>query len=73
MKHVIDHIPEHVPLLEAICWQLDDLTQLSDNEILDIYERGWMYKGVLADLSGEELVFLRALAKAKQSWLINVI
>ncbi len=67
MEAIINHRPEHLLLLESICWQLDDLTQLSDEEILGIYD------GVLADLSDEEIVFLKTLAKAKQSWLINAI
>jgi hypothetical protein len=41
--------------------------------MLNRYERGWVYRGVLADLEGEEKAFLRQLAKAKGSWLqVNV-
>jgi hypothetical protein len=63
--------PAHLPFLQAICWQQLDVSQLTDDEMLDLYERGWIYRGVLADLEGEERVFLKTLAEAKQSWLSN--
>ena len=66
-------IPEQLPFLAAICWDLADINHLSLDEMLNRYERGWIYKGTLADLEGDEKKFLRTLAKAKGSWLqINV-
>jgi hypothetical protein len=65
--------PERLPFLEAVCWDLDDINHLDQDEMLNRYERGWAYRGVLADLEGEEKVFLQQLAKAKGSWLqVNV-
>ena len=61
--------PRNLPFLTAICWDLGDVRVLTDDEMLNRYERGWDYRGVLADLEGEELAFLRQLAKAKGSWL----
>ncbi|MEZ5452468.1 MAG: hypothetical protein R3E93_06545 [Thiothrix sp.] len=66
-----DTIPAQLPFLQALCWQRDSLESLSTDEILDLYERGWNYRGILADLEGEELEFVKALAQAKQSWLVN--
>lgn len=63
--------PVHLPFLQAICWQRDNVTSLDVDEMLDLYERGWNYRGVLADLEGDELAFLKALATAKHSWLLN--
>ena len=63
--------PLHLPFLQAICWQRDTVTNLDADEMLDLYERGWHYRGVLADLEGDELVFVKALATAKYSWLLN--
>jgi len=34
--------------------------------MLNRYERGWHYRGILADLEGEELDFLRRLAHANK-------
>ncbi len=39
--------------------------------MLGRYERGWHYRGVLANLEGEELDFLRQLARTKGAWLTN--
>lgn len=61
--------PSDLPFLSAICWDITDVRALNLDEILNRYERGWEYKGVLADLGDEELLFLRQLAKAKGSWL----
>ena len=62
-------IPQDLPFLKAICWQVDDVKHFTVDEMLDRYERGWMYRGVLADLKGDELEFVHLLATAKGSWL----
>lgn len=61
--------PEKLPFLEAICWDLGDVNLLSQDEILDRYERGWAYQGVLADILPQEKLYIANLAKAKGSWL----
>ncbi len=63
------HKPEQVPFLKAICWDLRDVSLLSQDEILSRYERGWDYKGVLADIPYQELQYIACLARAKGSWL----
>lgn len=46
---------------------------LSQDEIIDRYERGWNYKGVLADITSQEKQYIAHLAKAKGSWLqVNI-
>lgn len=62
-------IPEKLPFLEAVCWDLRDVHLLNPDEMLNRYERGWENKGVLADLYGAEKRFLTQLAKNKGSWL----
>ena len=62
-------IPAQLPFLQAICWQTADVRHFTLDEMLDRYERGIDYNGVLADLEGLELTFVRQLAKAKGSWL----
>ena len=63
--------PAKLPFLQAICWQREDVSQLTSDEMIDLYERGWHYRGVLADLEGDELIFLKSLAQAQHSWLVN--
>lgn len=65
--------PHHLPFLEALCWQTENVKHLTPQEMLDRYERGWLYKGVLAELEGEELTFLRKLAKAEGSWIATSV
>jgi hypothetical protein len=66
-------VPKHLPFLEAVCWDLGDVHDLTPDEMLNRYERGWEYRGILADVEGGEKVFIRKLAAAKGSWLqLNV-
>jgi hypothetical protein len=61
--------PADLPFLRAICWQRADLEGMTVDEMLNRYERGWLYHGVLADLGNEERTFLRQLAAKHGSWL----
>lgn len=61
--------PNKLPFLEAVCWDLCDTSVLDQDEILDRYERGWGYRGILADINPEEQLFILNLARAKGSWL----
>ena len=62
-------VPSKLPFLEAICWQTKDVYQLPPEEMLSRYERGWKYLTLFNSLEGEELEFLRKLAKHYHSWL----
>ena len=62
-------LPQQLPFLQAICYDLRDVTVLTMDEILNRYERGWKYKGTLADLGTEERDFLAKLVRHKKSWL----
>lgn len=61
------------PLLKALCWQGNaaDPAELGEAEILALYERGWRWRGVLAELSAEEGEFIREIAQKHGSWLVN--
>lgn len=61
--------PAHLPFLQAICWELADVGLLTPDEMLNRYERGWAYRGVLADIEGEEKQYLSTLATLHGSWL----
>jgi len=64
-------VPDQLPFLKAVCWQLDDVHHFTQEEMLNRYERGWNYRGVLEDIQGEELQFLHQLAKTRGSWLVG--
>lgn len=63
------------PFLQSLCWQGQSasVTGLCDEEILQLYERNWHYRGVIADLSKAEKDMLQQLAERHRSWLINEV
>jgi hypothetical protein len=63
-------IPQKLPFLEFLCWQLKTPKTLNLEEILSRYERGWKYR-TLFEIPQEELTFLRTLAQRYHSWLIT--
>lgn len=65
----------HLTFLRLLCWQSESasIAGLSDLEILQLYERNWRYRGVMADLSEIEVQFIKQLAEQYQSWLVNDI
>ncbi len=65
------NIPADLPFLKAICWQTEDISHFTLSEMLSRYESGWRYRGVLADLKGEEVDFVRNLVKQIDSWIVN--
>ncbi len=64
-----DAIPNKLPFLESICWQTRDVYQFTPEQMLSRYERGWQYRDLFGNLEGEELEFLKNLARHYHSWL----
>ncbi|MEM9275413.1 MAG: hypothetical protein AAGA80_20965 [Cyanobacteria bacterium P01_F01_bin.143] len=62
-------IPETLPFLEAICWQTENVYRFEPEQMLSRYERGWRYRNLFNNLEGQELDFLKQLAKQYDSWL----
>ena len=62
-------IPTKLPFLEALCWQVEDVHKFTPEQMLSCYERGWKYLNIFNNLEGEELNYLREIAKYYQSWL----
>jgi hypothetical protein len=60
--------PIKLPFLEFIGWQIADVYQLSQPEMLANYERGWRYKN-LASPPVSELAFIKQLVFTYNSWL----
>ena len=64
-------VPEELPFLKAICWQIRDVKRLDLREMLGLYEDGWHYLGVLGEPSSEELQFIKQLIQQYDSWLAS--
>ncbi len=66
---------DELPFLKSLCWQgqTASIAGLAEDEILSLYERGWRYRGVMADLGETEKVWLQTLAAKHHSWLVNEI
>ncbi|QSJ15904.1 hypothetical protein JYQ62_29575 [Nostoc sp. UHCC 0702] len=62
-------IPKKLPFLESICWQTADVYRFTPQQMLSRYERGWQYRKLFNNLEGEELNFLKELARYYHSWL----
>jgi len=66
--------PPSLPLLDAICKKLNQRVNLEDEErVLGLYERGWIFKGVLTSLDGAEARYVRALASRYNSWIARQV
>lgn len=63
-------IPAELPFLQAICWQVANVKELTFKEMLCRYESGWHYWGVLGKPSAEELIFIQKISQHYQSWLV---
>jgi hypothetical protein len=66
---------DKLPFLKSLCWQghAASVVGLSNDEILQLYERNWRYRGVVADLSEDEKILLLQLATQYHSWIVNEI
>lgn len=62
-------VPVKLPFLQAICWQTENIRIFTLAEMLTHYETGWKYKGILADLEGDELDFVKKLSRKIGSWI----
>ncbi|MDF0751374.1 hypothetical protein NLU14_14200 [Marinobacter sp. 71-i] len=66
--------PEKLPLLDAICKKLNQRVNLDDEQrVLGLYERGWIFKGVLGNLNDAEARYVRALATRYNSWIARQV
>lgn len=66
--------PEKRPLLDAICKKFNQRVDLNDEpRVLGLYERGWIFNGVLANMSEAEARYVRALALRYQSWIARQV
>jgi hypothetical protein len=64
-------IPANLPFLSAICWQVQDIHNLSTAEMLRRYERGWHYRDSLESINAEERFFIDSLIATYGSWIVT--
>jgi hypothetical protein len=66
---------EQLPFLTSLCWQGErpTIAHLSERDILNLYERNWRLRGVMADPGEQEVRFIRRIAAEYQSWLVNEV
>lgn len=66
--------PDKLPLLDAICRKLNQRVNLDDEQrVLGLYERGWIFNGVLGNLDGAEARYVKALATRYNSWIARQV
>jgi hypothetical protein len=64
-----------LPFLRSLCWQGHEpsIDQWSELDVLNLYERNWRLRGVMADVTEVEAIVIRELAMKYHSWLVNEI
>ena len=66
--------PQTLPLLTAICKRLNQRVNYDDEQrVLALYERGWIFNGVLETLQGPEARYVRHLAQRYNSWIARQV
>lgn len=68
-KSDLSVVPKKLPFLESICWQTSNVYGFTPEQMLSRYERGWSYRNLFNNLEGEELNFVKQLARHYNSWL----
>ena len=56
-------IPQSLPLLEGLCWNIKNPYSLSPQEMLGIYEERWRFLNVLGSPSDEEIKYIKAIGQ----------
>ncbi|MEH2159536.1 MAG: nucleotidyl transferase AbiEii/AbiGii toxin family protein [Nostoc sp.] len=63
--------PQKLPFLESIGWQLKNVYQLNEGEMIQLYQRSWHYRNTFKNLEQEEESFIYYLAKKHNSWILS--
>ncbi|MBD2775137.1 nucleotidyl transferase AbiEii/AbiGii toxin family protein [Iningainema tapete] len=61
---------QKLPFLESIGWQLKNVYQLNEKEMIQLYQRNWHYRYTFKNLEDEEERFVYYLAKKYKSWIL---
>ena len=60
-ENLLITIPNRLPLLEGLCWNIADPYKLTPSEMLGIYEERWHFLDVLGKLDRSEIEFIRQI------------
>lgn len=61
---------QKLPFLESIGWQLKNVYQMSEKEMVQLYQRNWHHQTTFNNLKQEEKDFVHYLAKKYNSWIL---
>jgi Nucleotidyl transferase AbiEii toxin, Type IV TA system len=62
--------PQNLPFLESIGWQLNNVYQLTEKEMIQLYQRNWYHQTTFNNLKKEEKDFIYYLAQKYHSWIL---
>ncbi|MBD2195108.1 nucleotidyl transferase AbiEii/AbiGii toxin family protein [Calothrix anomala FACHB-343] len=63
--------PPNLPFLKSIGWQINNINQLTEKEMLQLYQRNWHHKSTFRNFSKEEKDFVHYLAQKYKSWILS--
>lgn len=62
--------PQNLPFLESIGWQLNNVYQLTEKEMIQLYQRNWHHQHTFNNFQQSEKDFVHYLAKKYNSWIL---
>jgi hypothetical protein len=62
--------PHKLPFLESVAWQLNNVNQLTEKEMLQLYQRNWHHQTTFNNLKEAEKDFVHYLANKYKSWIL---
>ncbi|MBW4616785.1 MAG: nucleotidyl transferase AbiEii/AbiGii toxin family protein [Desmonostoc vinosum HA7617-LM4] len=62
--------PQNLPFLESVGWQLNNVYQLTEKEMLQLYQRNWHHQTTFNNFQKSEKDFVHYLAKKYNSWIL---
>jgi hypothetical protein len=63
--------PQNLPFLESVGWQINNIYQLTEKEMIQLYQRNWHHQSTFNNLKEEEKDFIHYLAKKYNSWILS--
>lgn len=61
---------QNLPFLESVGWQINNVYQLTEKEMLQLYQRNWHHQTTFNNLNKSEKYFVHYLAKKYNSWIL---
>lgn len=64
-------IPQNLPFLESVGWQIKNVYEMTEEEMIQLYQRNWHHQNTFNNLQVEEKHFIHCLAKKYNSWILS--